>query len=99
MITLFSAQTTDGTSAAATLPGKPTGAPTGFVVSGTPDGASITFQVSNDGSTYATLARDLQGNALTVTAAGAFSLYLPFKSIRATMAGAGVNTSLTVTLN
>jgi hypothetical protein len=98
MTALFSARTTNGTGTEAQLVSRVGEIPTGFVVSGTPDGASITFQVSMDNVTYVTLARDLQGNALTVTAAGAFSVYLPFKFIRAVLASAGAGTNMSVTI-
>jgi hypothetical protein len=66
-------------------------------ITGTPDGATLKFQGSNDLSTFVSLT-DPQGNAIEKTAAALEQVMENTLTVKPVVTGAGVSTDLDVTL-
>jgi len=91
------AATTDGNGTAATVSGY---GPISFQITGTPDGATVTWEGSVDGTNYTAFSAtktDTGVEATTATAEGIYSTNVSgYKSVRAVISTAGAGTSLTV---
>jgi len=91
------AATTNGNGTAATVSGY---GPIAFQITGTPDGATITWEGSVDGTNYTAFSAtktDTGAAATTATATGIYSANVSgYKSVRAVISTAGASTSLTV---
>ena len=64
---------------------------------GTPDSATVVLQGSNDGTNFVTL-NDVNGNAVSLTAAGAAEFSTAMRYIKPSASGGGASQDIDVTL-